>query len=281
MNLAQRNSVIICGKCEDVLPSLLLPPAQMIFADPPDNIGLQYDGNDDKLPEETYKKKLCGWLSNLIPFARVTWFSVNKKHEGTISAALELESIYYNKIIWYFTFGQHNSLDCGNNYRPIFRISPVSFCWGTDAIRIPSKRLKLGDVRADPRGRVPGDVWGGPEDEKGFCRIQGNNKERRSWHPTQHPEKLVERAIKMSTDTGGLVIDPFLGSGTTLRACLATDRLCIGIDSSEKYCELVSSETGVPMVKYERGGKNARGSRGSKTGQRLVPFHIPPPRPCT
>lgn len=240
---------IYLGDCLDVLPKL--PHAQMIFADPPDNIGLKYDNMlSDNKPDEAYRALLQKWMNTLN--ATVIWLSVNAKWQHVVrqeSYCCWYEPYWGRRwFIWYFTFGQHNQNDCGNNYRPLFRIAPKDFKWNTDAIRIPSKRQKMGDKRADPRGRVPGDVWGGPEDIPGFCRIQGNNKERRKWHPTQHPEALVERCVLMSTKPGDLVIDPFGGTFTTLRVCKRLNRRCISIDISEQYCEKAAAENNVEVT---------------------------------
>lgn len=246
---------IICGDALEVLPNL--PRAQMIFADPPDNIGLKYDGgNGDKLSVADYRKWLSHSIAKAVALAPVQWWSINAQHADW--ASLFIHSFFRctggvakyveRRFIWCFTFGQHRETDCGNNYRPIFRVAPKDFKWHTDRIRIPSERQRRGDKRANPKGRVPGDVWGGPADIPGLCRIQGNNKERRKWHPTQHPEKLIERMVLMSTDEGDLIIDPFLGTGTTMRVCQRLNRRCIGIDISKIYCQKVSEETGVPII---------------------------------
>jgi hypothetical protein len=67
--------------------------------------------------------------------------------------------------------------------------------WHTDAIRVPSARMKHGDKRADRRGRVPDDIWE-------FPRVCGNYAERRQWAVTQHPEALIERLVRMSCRPG-------------------------------------------------------------------------------
>lgn len=229
-----------------------LPRAVMIFADPPDNIGLKYDnGQGDDLPDPRYRVLLSSWAEAFACKAHITWLSVNARYQNTIWRLFR--PAYCRMFPWYFTFGQHRETDCGNNYRPIFRIAPPGFDWHADRIRIQSKRQKMGDKRANPGGRVPGDVWGGPEDVEGFCRIQGNNKERRAWHPTQHPEKLVERCILMSTNEGDLVIDPFGGTGTTLRVCNKLNRRCIMIELSGVYCWKIAEENNVPVVVFGDG----------------------------
>lgn len=219
----------------------------MIFADPPDNIGLAYGDYKDRLSEESYLADLRYWCLACLATSDVVWLSVNAKWQAPLWRLLGEHACdrEVRMIVWYFTFGQHRDSDCGNNYRPIFRIAPKNYKWNTQAIRIQSERQRLGDPRANPDGRVPGDVWGGPADVEGLCRVQGNNRERRAWHPTQHPEKLLDRIIRMSTRRGDLVVDPFMGTGTTLRAAVAAGRRCVTCDLSAEYCNRVAEELGI------------------------------------
>ncbi len=233
---------IICGDCLEVLPTL--PKAKMIFADPPDNLGLAYNGFIDKIPD--YAAKLCDWIETATEHASIVWFSIYYKY---LSQALLMANGQGNTrlFIWRFTFGQHRDSDFGNGYRPIIRITPhpkretVKFY--PDAIREPSKRQTLyNDKRANPKGRVPDDVWE-------FSRVCGTFKERRAWHPNQHPEALIERIIKFSCQKGDLVIDMFAGTGTVNRVCKRLGINCIGIEISKFYCEQIAIEvdTGITI----------------------------------
>ena len=166
---------VIQGDCLEVLD--VLPPAKMIFADPPDNIDLKYDnGVPDKQDPVFYASRLGEWIEWCIKASVVSWISVNRIHQHTVWDENNSGRYFpaeFRMFPWYFTFGQHRETDCGNNYRPIFSIASKDFQWHTDRIRIPSERNRLFDKRANPKGRVPGDVWGGPADIKGFCRVQG------------------------------------------------------------------------------------------------------------
>ena len=244
--------LIIHGDCIDVLPTL--PPATVVFADPPDNRGLEYDGYDDKLHHIEYMQKLGRWSAFCVkaaPFG-ATYFSIAHPYQLAVGDGLN-ESVPpeygIRTFIWHYTFGQHNTHDFGTCFRPIFRILHKDAVVYPDQVRIPSARQKkYKDKRADPRGRVPGDVWN-------FPRVCGTFKERRKWFPTQHPEALVERCIKFSVDLKNplnhLVIDPFLGSGTTLRVCQRLGVPFVGIETSEKYCRKVAQETGAKVVEAD------------------------------
>ena len=65
-----------------------------------------------------------------------------------------------------------------------------------------------------------------------------NFYEEKRYHPTQKPIKLLRRIITASTNEGGVILDPFLGSGSTALACAELNRRCIGIEIEEKYCEV-------------------------------------------
>ena len=80
------------------------------------------------------------------------------------------------------------------------------------------------------RGANPGDVWQ-------FSHVHYCNENRQA-HPTQKPEGLMERMILASTPEGGTVLDPFLGSGTTLRVCQQLERVGTGIELNPDYIAL-------------------------------------------
>jgi len=148
--------------------------------------------------------------------------------------------------VWWYTFGQHQNRDNGSCFRPMLRFSRQGVKWNTDAIREPSARQReYNDKRANPDGRVPGDVWDCVWQESRVC---GTFKEKRKWHKNQHPEALIERMILMSTKPGDLVIDMFAGTGTVNRVCKQLNRRCIGIEISPVYCEKIHAETDIAIV---------------------------------
>ena len=104
-------------------------------------------------------------------------------------------------------------------------------------------RQENGDKRADPRGRVPGDVFD-------FTRVVGNSKQRRPWHPTQLNEGLVERCVRLTTPEGESVLDPFGGTGTTLRVCRPLGYPCTLIEIDKGYCAEIVKEHGMSGREY-------------------------------
>jgi DNA modification methylase len=213
-----------------------------IFADPPDNINLDYgEGFRDIMP--TNQHYVC-WLENALDLfirrANIVWLSYNTKWSFNIGAiVLRL----LNRHLWLrakpcvqtFTFGQHNKHDLGNCHRSLLRLMQYDAPLYPDQICIQSWRQAHGDKRANSRGKVPGDVFD-------FPRVTGNSKQRRPFCPTQLHEGLVERCIKLSTKEGEHVLDPFAGTGTTLRVCKRINRSCTLIETNQDYCEEITKE---------------------------------------
>jgi DNA modification methylase len=229
---------LINADCLDVLNSTKMWTT--IFADPPDNIGLGYDTYQDNLPEDKYVRLLEDWLTTFVYRAKTVWFSFNAKWTfklgGIVDALVHrVSSLEAKPCIQVFTFGQHNHHDLGNNHRPLWRLRRHDAPLLPDAVRVPSWRQEHGDKRADPRGRVPGDTFD-------FPRVTGNSKQRRPWHKTQLHEGLVERCVRLTTPPGESVLDPFGGTGTTLRVCKRTGNPCTLIEMDPGYCEKIAAE---------------------------------------
>lgn len=200
------------------------------FADPPDNLGLKYDGLTDNMPEYAYYNWLDWLIKRMLPTFNVSWLSIYHKHLRR-TLALIPENYDVRVYIWRFRFGQYRETDSPNGYRPILRINKPD--WQPILVeRVQSVREEMGDLRATGQGKIPDDVWD-------FCRIQGNNYERRKWHPTQHPEDIYRRIKHMSVPDDGTFVDLFAGSGTVFRALTCK---VIGIEQSELYCEELAKE---------------------------------------
>lgn len=238
------------GDCLKVIPHLGL--FNMAFADPPDNIGLGYNEFCDSRADDEYLAWLRQCILRLISVAPILWLSFNARWTvllaDVVADMVRETGIEVKPCVQVFTFGQNQRDDLGNGHRPLWRFMRPGTPLFPDQAREPSWRLLNGDKRADPRGAVPLDVFD-------FPRVTGNSKQRRSWHPTQLNESLVERCIKLCTREGGKVLDPFGGTGTTLRVCQRLNRSCTLIEYDSLYCEKIAAEHSIPISKIsaERG----------------------------
>ena len=232
-------SKLICGDCLEIIPTL--PRVKMIFADPPDNLGIKYVGFKDKIKNDRY----LDWLLDVVhagcKYSDTFWLSYNQRWDQPVSSFFVGVVGIRRKFIWHYTFGQNQKTDFVSSYRPIIRnITPGAIQY-PDAVHVPSARqLKYNDKRANPKGKMPDDVWNYP-------RVCGTFKERKKWHPCQHPKELLKRMVLFSTKPGDTVVDMFAGSGNMFEVCKELDRVCIGVDISMQYCEQIADEQGLKI----------------------------------
>ena len=78
----------------------------------------------------------------------------------------------------------------------------------------------------------------------------GNDKEER-WHPTQKPLSVMAWAINQAPNTPLSILDPWLGSGTSLVAAKAAGMAGIGIEIEEKYCEIAAKRLSQEVLCFE------------------------------
>jgi DNA modification methylase len=216
-----------------------------IFMDPPDNVGLDYHGYRDKLPPQIYYNWMELLIGKSLERSDVVWISYASHHELEMTNVIRSRLKYhrgwnYRKLIWRYTFGQYRDDDFASGFRCLVRLAAFGSKLYPDAIKnMVSERMLLGDKRSAGL-RLPDDVWEIP-------RIVGNSPERRDWHPTQHPRELMNRIILISCAGNERILDLFGGTGTTLRECLKLGIPCTHVDISNRYCQLVSADTAVPV----------------------------------
>jgi len=236
---------IIQGDCVHELAKLTKERtrADLIFADPPYNIGKEYRGTtDDKREKHTYISWCHVWLSECCFNLQDTgslWVLINHENAADLEIYIrdQLGMTIQNWITWYETFGNYNKNSCARSSRGLLHATkdPDEFTFNREAILRPSARqTKYKDKRANPAGRIWDDVWG---IDPPIPRVCGTHKERIPGYPTQLPLKLLYPIVNLASDPGDLVIDPFSGSGTTLEVCLRTGRRGIGIEINADYMD--------------------------------------------
>jgi site-specific DNA-methyltransferase (adenine-specific) len=152
-----------------------------------------------------------------------------------------LEMYFNSWITWHYTQGIGRTKGFSPRHDDILMFTKTEkFKFNLDAVRVPQKYYR---DRNNMAGANPGDVWI-------FSHVHYSNPERED-HPTQKPEALVARMVHASSDEGDLVLDPFFGSGTTLRVCQVLNRRCIGIEFNPKYAELVHKRMAKPFEGFD------------------------------
>jgi len=229
---------IICGDCVRVLNKVSEPFADLIFADPPFNIGYKYDKYHDAVAENKYIDWTRQWMTACKKVLKPTgsfYIAIGDDYAADVKiiATRELKLTMRNWIIWHYTFGQQTKDKFARSHTHIFYFvnDAKKYTFNDYAVRVPSDRqLIYDDKRANPRGKMPDDVW---EDS----RVCGTFRERAGWHPCQMPESLLLRIIAVSSNQGDCVLDPFVGSGTTAAAARKLQRNYVGIEISKDYAE--------------------------------------------
>lgn len=228
---------IVTGDCRKLMARWPAGWADLVFADPPFNINYSYDKYDDNKDRPTYLRFAAEWVIQAVRLLAPTgsmFVAIGDDYVAEYKMLLaECGLTLRNWIIWHYTFGPHQQKKFGRDHAHIlyFTRHPTKFTFNADAIRVRSARQEQGDKRADPRGRVPGDVWQ-------FPRLPANAKER--WnHPCQMPEAILERIILAATDAGQVVFDPFGGSGTTLAVAKRLGRHYLGCEESAAYAQSI------------------------------------------
>jgi DNA modification methylase len=227
---------IVCGDCIEILGKVKEPFADLVFADPPFNIGYTYDKYHDKVEKNNYLAWTRDWMAackNVLKANGSFYIAIGDEYAANIRIiGEELGLTLRNWIIWHYTFGQQTKDKFARSHAHIFYFvqDKTNYTFNEYAIRVPSDRqLLYGDARANAEGKMPNDVW------SEFSRVCGTFKERVGWHPCQMPEKLLGRIICASSKPGDCVLDPFNGSGTTAAAAIRFGRNYTGFDISEDY----------------------------------------------
>jgi DNA modification methylase len=297
------------GDCVAHLKSLPDGCAQLAFADPPFNIGYDYDVYDDSLESEKYLAWCKQWISELqrvlIPTGTF-WLAIGDEYAAELKILSQQSGFHCRSwVIWYYTFGVHCKSKFTRSHAHLFHFvkDPNRFTFHADAIAVPSARqLVYADARANPSGRLPDDTWilrpqdcleglTPNEDTWYFPRVSGTFKERAGFHGCQMPEQLLGRILRACSNPGDVVIDPFSGSATTLAVAKKLGRHFLGFDLSEEYIALGSERlagiaVGQPLVGSEdpktsapatKDGKQ-RGEPPSRTMRKAAPpkpSHMP------
>jgi site-specific DNA-methyltransferase (adenine-specific) len=229
---------ITCGDCIKILDKARKPFADLIFADPPFNIGYKYDKYNDNVKSKNYIAWTKDWMAAckkvLKPHGSF-YIAIGDEYAANVKIiADEMGLFMRNWIIWHYTFGQQMKKKFARSHTHIFYFvnNKNSFTFNDLAVRVLSDRqLIYNDRRANPVGKMPDDVW------HEYSRVCGTFKERTGWHPCQMPESLLKRIISASSNPGDCILDPFSGSGTTPAAAYQLGRNYVGLEISQEYVE--------------------------------------------
>ncbi|HDZ21508.1 hypothetical protein LCGC14_0124400 [marine sediment metagenome] len=258
-----RNHVTL--KCSDALPFLRrLPPnsTQLVITSPAYQIGKEYERNVDWNQYLAFQAEaISECVRALKPGGSICWQVGN--HVRTKGRILPLDIALHplfdahrrtdgiqlrNRIIWHFEHGLNCKRRFSGRYETILWYTKGDdYLFNLDDVRIPQKYpgkkayngQNRGKYSGNPLGKNPGDFWAFPTNEVSgdvwvFPNVKANHAEK-TGHPCQFPIELPARLILALSNPGDLVLDPFMGAGTTPVAAILLGRRAAGVDYVKEY----------------------------------------------
>lgn len=240
--------VVYPGDCLDLLESIPDESLQLVVTSPPYNIGKEYEKRLDlDLYLQQQARVIAECVRALSHRGSICWQVGNYVDRGAI---IPLDTVLYpifsglglrmrNRIIWHFEHGLHCSRRFSGRYETIIWFTKSDdYVFNLDPVRVPQKYPgkkhfkgpKAGQYSCNPLGKNPGDLWVIPN-------VKSNHVEKTE-HPCQFPVELIERLVLSLADEGDWVLDPFLGTGTSIIAAIRHGRRGAGAEIVPKYVEL-------------------------------------------
>lgn len=223
---------ILCGDVLALLPELPSESVDLVCADPPYNLGKHYGHMLDSKDWRDYEAFTVEWLTQCERVMRKTasiYIFMGVRFVSRLHLILEEMGFCFNGwITWNYTQGMGRTKGFSPRHEDILYFTKsADFTFNIDDVRIPQKYYRK---RNNMKGANPGDVWS-------FSHVHYCAAEREK-HPTQKPEGAIERIVRASSNEGDIVLDPFMGSGTTARVAQVLGRHFVGIELNPEYVEL-------------------------------------------
>jgi site-specific DNA-methyltransferase (adenine-specific) len=267
LSLAQIINKTICGDLFGVLDVLPSEFVDLLIIDPPYNIDKNFHGfKFSKTNDDVYLEYLKGWFPKIIKTLKPNgsvYICGDWKSTFSLYQIMRDFTIIRNRIIWQREKGRGAKANWKNTAEDIwFGTKGEEYYFNVEAVK--QKRKVIAPYKENG---MPKD-WEETEDGKFRLTYPSNfwddisipywSMPENTDHPTQKPEKLIAKLILASCPENGIVLDPFLGSGTTSVVAKKLGRKYIGIEINEEYCcwaekRLLLSDTDKGIQGYSNG----------------------------
>ena len=221
---------------------------------PPYNIGKEYE---TRLPLDSYIEWTEQWIREVYRVSAdygAFWLNLGYLQISGRARAIPIPYLVWDRIpfyliqevIWNYGAGvaAKRAFSPRNEKFLWYAKSPDHYVFNLDSVRDPNVKYpnqrKNGKLRVNPLGKNPTDVWEIPKVTTGEGLVGRRASPERTKHPAQFPVTLIDRIIKACSRKGDLVLDPFMGSGTTAEAAIANGRPVVGFDINADYIAIAS-----------------------------------------
>lgn len=247
------DSFVACGDSLSLLKLLKEKSIDLIFVDPPYNIGKNFGNNKDHWCSVNEYITWCkSWIDECFRVLKdngTFYFMTATQFMPFLDLYVQSKYNVLARIVWAYDSSGVQSKKCfGSLYEPILmtnKSSSSKYTFNSEDILIDAptgSKRKLIDYRKNPpqpysSKKIPGNVWF-------FNRVRFRMEEYEN-HPTQKPEELLKRIILASSNIGDIVLDPFSGSFTTSSVAKKLNRKSIGFDINQEYFKIGIRRTGI------------------------------------
>lgn len=216
----------------------------LVIADPPYNLGKDYGNDSDKKSPCEFFKWTETWLSLIVSKIKRTgslYIFATWRYSPEIFVFLKSQMTMINEIIWDRRVpsmgGSTRRYSSVHDTIGLF-VKSKDYYFDIDSVRVPyDAETKKARSRSIFVGKKWLEVGYNPKDVWTVSRLHGIHSEREE-HPTQKPLEIIERMVKASCPVGGTVLDPFVGSGTTVAACMLNKRHYIAFELNTDYYKI-------------------------------------------
>jgi site-specific DNA-methyltransferase (adenine-specific) len=217
----------------------------LIISDPPYCLGKDYGNDSDKMEPEDYLEWSYKWIDAVIPKLKDTgsfYIFLTWRYAPEIFSYTKKKLIMLNEIIW-----DRRVPSMGGSTRSFtsvhdtigFFAKTKQYYFDLDSIRIPyDKETKKARTRSIFMGKKWLEVGYNPKDLWSITRLHKQDPERQN-HPTQKPLELIDRMVLASSPKNGIILDPFMGSGTTAISSIKNKRYYVGFELNPGYCKMI------------------------------------------
>lgn len=245
------NCVIYQIDCLAAMKKLPDTGINLTVTSPPYNIGKEYE---NPLPLDEYLDWCEQWIAEVYRLTSpqgAFWLNLGYLSIKNRAKAIPISYLLWNRIafyliqeiVWNYGAGVAGSkFFSPRNEKFLWYVkNPEEYTFNLDDIRDPNVKYpnqkKNGKIKVNALGKNPTDVWEFPKVTSGKNR----SAKERTPHPAQFPIAVIERIIKASSHENQIVLDPFMGSGTTAIAALGLQRQVIGFELRQDYCDLAAN----------------------------------------